>query len=1073
MFENRKRFILVVAAILTVGMSSICAVSALSLFLFTDVFDSEVDDYYDAVAEVEELLETSPDHLPARAQTLASEGDAQGLFELVRDEVALTPTSDGVFEDMATHVRWGQRGALRSGQGTFREKADMLARLLDDAGFDVEVVGPYRGDEVTEEAVMNAFFQDMERQVAFGLDEDAADALADRLITEDTRDWVEHDDRPRGIELEEQLWEQAGELTDQLLAMESGPNRRRGYDVESDDGIPLVRLEIDGEQRYLNPGFPEAEFDGVDVDEPLHAVPEAQGLIEINAHLEILVSGSSPRWQQIVEGRWTADELAGRQIAIGSTAVEESAALASKRLGDIEVLTPYMMVNGGDLNAAETEELSAFGDHISIDGQWVGLDEERNQVMRGDQRIAIDDEATVDEVAGIDVEANARTFPDVGLQLRVFDESGSAITGLSGANFYIEEEGEEVGGRLVQNAGRQDRVLFLLDTSGSIPDDFRGEPMVDFSIDIAEQIEETFDDVALGTVRVDRSRYRDNLDPDELWTTDLDTFRQQGEDAISENGGSALWENLADAGRLDPTLIVYINDGRNNGDNHDELLQRVNAGPPALIVGVGPVETDVLQEMADRSGGEYFDAMEADDIAGPLFRYLGRQETHPYKLRYTAPFDGRSERRVSVQLHGADDVEGTTGYTVPDDPDPSPAIVGTRLHLEVGDTSVTRLLAGTDNKTKATNPSEAIRNDVISTFLSPTTLFFEGDAPMPSVWLSDYAQALQTQQDYVKAGVDGDLNGTLEAIGTGFDYLPARAFVANPALPDALSAQARTFAQGMRVSIMRQRVDFGTGLRRTSFDILPTARFATMQRSVDEDDGVDEPTDYELTLRRTSWLALMEAANFGALQKPPELGERGYATWNLLQDQELNALSSSSRIRPRDAFSSDVTGRDDWAPLLSAWLDDWNLFVPTDGSPQAMWVVHDTTGEMYGILADGTGGADSYERVQKTMNELDRTFRILELYTMPANLSPALGVVQSYYLRLAQLYAAVTMVLATMNPDHLDGAIADAIRGLACDTMETVAFLPFSFASDALTIIDGLLAIHTEEASVPSPCAGF
>ncbi len=1071
MFEDRKRLILVAAAALALLAGLLCVISLVAFFLFSGFFGSEVDDYYEAVAEVEELLKTSPDHLPARASDLAEEGDAQGLFELVRDEVALTPTSDGAFEEMTTYVRWGERGALRSGQGTFREKADLLVALLEEAGLEAEVVGPYRGEEVTEEAIMDAFFRDIEREITFGLDDDDARDLANRLSTEDRRDWVERDDGPRGMELEEQLWEQAGELAEELLAMESGPSRAGRYSVSVNDGIPLVRVEIGGAQRYLNPGFPDAEFDGVEVEEDLEAAPEAQGLIDVDARLEILVAGSSPRWRQILEGSWTADEVVGRQMAIGSTAVHEASAVATTRIGDIDILTPYMMINGRELSPVERAELSAFGEQISMDGQWVGLDDERGQVVRGDQRIEINRDVDVGAVAEVDVEAEARTFPDIELRLQVLDEDGSAITGLGGANFSVEEEGEQMSGRLVQNAGRHERVLFLLDTSGSIPDEFRGEPMVDFSMEVAERIYDEFEDTELAIVRVDGGRYRDGLDSDELWTTDLQELRKQGDDAISRNGGSALWQNLAEAGRLDPTVIVFVNDGRNTGSDGESVRQRVNAGPPALIVGVGPVQEDVLQEMADRSGGEYFDAMEAEDIADPLFEFLGRQEVRPYRLRYTAPYDGRSERGVSVRVEGADDgTEGTATYAVPEDPDPSPAIVGIRLHLDVGDVSVTRLLAGTDDLDEAANPSERVRNDVISTFLSPTTVFFEGDAPMPSVWLSDYVQALQSQQEYVAAGIDGDLQATFDAMEGGFDYLPARAFVANPALPGALSAEERTFVQGMRVSIMRERVDFGTGLRRSSFDILPTARFATMRRAAYDQVDDDDTTDYEITLRRTAWLALMEAANFGALHEPTDVGERGYSTYNLLRDEELNAVSSSRRIRPRNAFSSDVSDRDEWAPLLSAWTRDWNLFVPVDGSPRAMWVVQDTTGEMYGVLGDGTGGADTYERVQRTMNELDRVFRMLALYTMPANLSPALGIVQSYFMRLAQLYGAVTMVLATMNPGELDGAVADAIRGLACDTMMTIAFMPFSFASDALTIIDGLLAIGTEETSVPSPC---
>ncbi|MFO0599471.1 MAG: hypothetical protein U0228_29465, partial [Myxococcaceae bacterium] len=108
-------------------------------------------DEFDAWREMRGVLAKSPDAVPARAAALVAAKDARGLFELVRDDIALLPTSNTGFSDAATRVRWGARATLRGQAGTPRERAELLKLLLVQAGFPAQVVTgtPVAGSTVT------------------------------------------------------------------------------------------------------------------------------------------------------------------------------------------------------------------------------------------------------------------------------------------------------------------------------------------------------------------------------------------------------------------------------------------------------------------------------------------------------------------------------------------------------------------------------------------------------------------------------------------------------------------------------------------------------------------------------------------------------------------------------------------------------------------------------------------------------------------------------------------------------------------------------------------------------------
>ncbi|MEP3073576.1 MAG: hypothetical protein ABJQ26_12355, partial [Maricaulis sp.] len=94
---------------------------------------------YSVWREVQAALRASPDHSVGRARALVAEGDIAALHRFVRDEIRLISRQPDRFA-MGGGRQWGSRATLRSAAGTAREKADLLAGLLQEAGVAAEVV---------------------------------------------------------------------------------------------------------------------------------------------------------------------------------------------------------------------------------------------------------------------------------------------------------------------------------------------------------------------------------------------------------------------------------------------------------------------------------------------------------------------------------------------------------------------------------------------------------------------------------------------------------------------------------------------------------------------------------------------------------------------------------------------------------------------------------------------------------------------------------------------------------------------------------------------------------------------
>src|SRR5262249_30166950 len=81
----------------------------------------------------------SPDHLAAAADRVVATGDAQKIFEFVRDNFATIPASTTSLGSFGIRAL-GLRGTLRAAAGTLRDKAELLVNLYTRAGFTATVM---------------------------------------------------------------------------------------------------------------------------------------------------------------------------------------------------------------------------------------------------------------------------------------------------------------------------------------------------------------------------------------------------------------------------------------------------------------------------------------------------------------------------------------------------------------------------------------------------------------------------------------------------------------------------------------------------------------------------------------------------------------------------------------------------------------------------------------------------------------------------------------------------------------------------------------------------------------------
>lgn len=984
-----------------------------------------VDDLFDALREVRTAVRASPDHLVARADDLVAAGDPEAIVAFVRDAIATHPPHIEGWAGARSQVRWGPRGTLRGGTGTPREKAELLAHLLERAGFDVELRHLREPRTVDAVAAPPAIFAPDITQER--LDRLTGDLGVPALPVPDAIDDGGRDSAALADRLFDTL---AGQESLAVVAFTDDPA------VD----LPTVGVTVAGERRvadlWSDGGLLSA--DQLPTSALFDDAPPA-----ITVRFQAVTTAAPRDLVTLAEGTWEVDQLIGRRVRAlltpAATSLDELLAVSP---ASVTTFIPVLAVSAAAADPVLQSELNVVGDAVTSTGRVITEDPDTGTLRLGDTELTGDGQPA--HVAMVEVRAVGATgFPSMTAEVRAVDDVGQDVQDLPASAFDLREQGERLPFVLERAQAPPSRVLFLLDTSGSIPEQFRGERYGASIRTISERLLDAQPDVQFRVATVSFEDADDVTD----WTTDLDLLVQGA--TAAEGFGSALWQALADANKFGPTATVVVTDGRATVDGvSNDLLgepspaQRaaVARGAPALLIGVGDdIDEDMLELLGSTSGGQAFTVDDPDELVDAVAQRLADRMIPPYRLRWTAPTDGPDERRVTVgvPMTGA---SGEATYRVPPAGERAlpEAIAGLYLEVEADRLVTRRHLAGLRDDTDRIGGdppaiTPAMLEEARRGLFGQYELVVEPSPPTMAHVLDDLVTARLSHEAVVRAVDDDQRRAAVEAGYATVD--PNLWDVAAPVLADDTAPV--TYELGPRLWVRSTRIVPGadSDAVRTSVDVLPHTRFAT----ADPDPDVAG----RATARQSLRIALAEQAFYTS------------STAGLLADEDLAATAS---IRA-DLPDADPDAVDALARAARGW--PWRharRLVPGDGTPTALWVLDEETGTVAGVLADGSGGGSEVEDINNTFDDaasmLDTVNKLGDLskFFGGPGLSFAFGVWADLEKTKLEKLRAATIMLATL--DAPTGDIAD-LSDLAASLGDKVAekgveiMLPHLIGSDA------------------------
>jgi hypothetical protein len=922
--------------------------------------------------ELQRAVRSSPDHLPSRAARLVEAGDLEGLVALVADDVRTLPTLNRGRDRAERSVRWGPAGALRAGGGTPREKCELLANLMNRAGFEAEVRMSRRQPSVEEWQAILApsprppFDPDVsDRQLARW-----AEALGVGMA-----------EAPESPEPSGQLEDTARELAHRVLAVEglnvAGPpaqDYRSGF-------LPVVVLRRGEEEHVVSPAEPGDRLRSLAPGHDLRDAPDMSGLWQVHARLSCVTTLDPRAPRLLVERTWSASQLIGRQIVVRTVPAIPEPLLHATSFADVATFIPLLGVRGPGLDQESTAELAALGEPFLLDGRPLDL----SGAMPSFEGISLAPPGTADpaSVASLEVSVDPATFPVLDVRLTARDASGQLVEGLQARDFRILEEDREVPALLTANLSSP-LVVLMIDQSLSMPAAYRGEE----GMDLMERLRRTV------------------------------VERYPAARLAHQETNSDLWRWLGWARARSPDLTVFVTDGDLGDRLTPDLRQVLGTSGPTLFLNVKAATSPLFDELAEVTGGEVAPVREGESALSRVLAALAALAIHPYRFRTAASGPAPRDRTLRVSLADGR-VEAAATYEVPEVILSGDRICGLVLTVELTQErgrsiTVERTLGGYDRRFEGL-PTQAHLDDAFEALWGSYLIQVEGGGTPPSVRIDDHLEGLLGMEPFMRAVVAGD---DLEAFLGTDTLVPPELYALTAELVDP-DEVAPVYEEGLRMVLHRMRLRFGTDRVQRAVDILPTGRIMASHP--------DAAVGFGATLRATAHLAATEAALYPA--------------------STLAVAGSSPLLRvgaARDLpLELDRAERIWWDHLIRGHSRRVERLVPEEIPPgrKVLWELDPVTGELLGILDDGSGGGSAEERVRRQIQEFDKVMAYYGLIFEGMNAGGAVGglgafslaVVATYGQTLVKLYGAVTLVIINMDATGLDEQVRASLQQLSCN----------------------------------------
>ena len=943
--------------------------------------------------EVRSALRTSPDHLAAQARELVEQGDPEDLFTFVRDRFLTLP--DGLNQlGGLTKRRWGLRGTLRSGSGSLRDKADLLADLYRQAGLDAEVLEVRTPNDT--DFVPRVLRKKAHRPFAPVVD----DATLAR--------WREHlglDSSPTPADVIDPDHAEAATLASQLLSLLPDAQTTAAFSLSRPGYMPIVAVQVDGVTRYANVAEPDILFGETGGEGDPRPTDPAEPLPDVHVRLSMVTTASPKDPIEIVSATWPMDEVIGRQVSIAMVPPEDALTLMSMRFRDVRTFIPALSLQGPDLTEAQRDTftvaikaITVAGEVLEVDGDTVTY--QGNPIDTGDV-----DPSLVARVTSLETEVIGSTFPDVRVRAAALDAQGASVQGLTAAAFTLEEEGAPQRFQLLESRAAPPRVLFVLDQSSSLPAAFLGEQAAALLRSIAEDV---LDGEPAATFRV---HMVGGKPADGTWTSDPAALELA---ALTQSSfGSALWGALAQAAAMQPTTVVMVTDGVATDAPDVEIAARLSQLPPCVFLGVGQATYPVLDEMAERTAGEVYAVEAQAEASEAALSMIRARQKSTYLFRYLASEQGPQVRAVRLALLGSG-ASSEGSYEVPAVATQPPRIGGLILDIEIPSVGeVRQVIAGLPEVPE--DASSDLFDQVHAAMFGSAEVRFEGAPPTLSAMIDDLLSARLSLEPLWNAVQQGEPETIVETFLQGFDRFGATALALSTAAGP--SAESVVFPSGLRAVLTTAQPRYGVGLvRRISLVPLGGYRAAEPDRRV----------GLEAAVRATARHALLEAGLYET------------STVSELAGQPLIALNPFSLISSAIPTLT-AEQREAWTRAMAGYTSGYRI-VPASGSPVAFWYVDRSTGALLGVLADGSGGGSTAQEIQKLEAQLTN---VLNWVNAIGGYFGMIGMAGGVWIslekaKLKKLMAA-TLAIATMEAPVDIGDFSGVVADVACDAIKGAA----------------------------------
>lgn len=930
-------------------------------------------------------LKTSPDHLEGRMDILIDSKDPEAMFNFVRDEIYLMPPKRASMTGMGRIMRYGIKGVLRSGFATPREKAELLHKMYTDAGIKSKIV--YERTDIKPESVPAFFFRPKDRKLEPKVNQKMIDRWKKELKTDvnETKLVQIDDDEKESQKLADQLWNLLPEK-DQLKPFK--------FDFRWDNyRTPSLAFTSGQDTKYAHLFDPTVPFGdlrdgGTTTDAEENQYTDEKVEITLTTREGI----NSKDDIELLSGSWFLHELAGNQLSLVFSNGLSLDQMLVTPIGNLRLFTPTMSFQSFDEDLDYMAQRSFIGKPFTLEADIIDLESDHPK-LNGTTLLEKPHPTLQKRVQNIAIKAVPRAYPFVKLEVSPTDENNAVLEGLSASDFMIFDNDAPVSA-IMENNQRTPKITILYDTSGSMPKDYSGEKIDLFIQNLQREIKNKYPSVTILK-----------------WKTD-----------------SNLFTSLYKASKQDANVIVYITDGDNNDAYNSDWETVYNEGPPALMLNVYNSTSNHVKEsfemMAKSTSGLVLDAKDQIKVIENIAKYLENIEIPPYVFTYYAS-GKEKEHKVKIFM----DEERLKNYAnynfsiLPtDDMILGKQLVGLYLTLKTGAQKTHRVLAGWDPLIDfRRKPSYSDLKAVRSLILGGALISVEGEGPTMANTMADILKYKLSNREFGEAMLDGKIGDAKIAFEKGsYNYNTSLASLMQP-LQHGVTQKSLTFASGPRIAIIKNRIGIEENITSISFDYLPTSNYVTLSENPEE--------GFRITLQKTAQLALLEKSLF------PE------NTFSHLQDKTLLERTLAIEQKWFKDYPK-TTNPDFWFEKIYRSSGHFKIF-DQSASVSSYWQINAASGELFGVLEDGTGGGiDGVKTQLEALNKVMAAYReVIEKLGMKPE--AILDPIHKFGKTLVRLTAFATEAIIIMDPPQMEQFEQETFAELACFTYRNIVFSLF------------------------------